>query len=144
MTAELEERRKDEDAIYKDMLSMAQVLNKNADTEKALYSYAKKLYAAYRVEGDEYARDTLNQFTNVLQQEAESGNLDESVQDNIYDIVLKALKDVSEETQSNTSGETENADSGANDAAASNEVENSAGNINEQAKDWQIDLLLRV
>lgn len=34
--------------------------------------------------GDDYAKEVLTQFTNVLQQEAESGNLDESVQDNIY------------------------------------------------------------
>jgi len=99
VTAELEERRKEEDAAYKDMLSMAETLNSNAETEKALYLYAKKLYTAYRTEGDDYAKEVLTQFTNVLQQEAESGNLDESVQDNIYDIILKALKDVNDELQ---------------------------------------------
>jgi len=70
-----------------------------------MYLYAKKLYTAYRAEGDEYAKEILTQFTNVLQQEAESGNLNEAVQDNIYDIILKALKDVNEELKSNPSDE---------------------------------------
>jgi len=100
VTVELEERRKEEDAAYKDMLSMAEILNSNAETEKALYLYAKKLYIAYRTEGDDYAKEVLTQFTNLLQQETEAGNLNESVQDNIYDIILKALKDVNDELQS--------------------------------------------
>jgi len=109
MTAELEERRKEEDDVYKDMLSMATILNNNADTEQALYLYTKKLYAAYRAEGDQYAKETLSQFTDVLQQESEAGNLSESVKDGIYDIMLKALKDVNEELQSNTAPEPEEA-----------------------------------
>jgi len=79
---------------------MAEILNSNAETEKALYLYAKKLYIAYRTEGDDYAKEVLTQFTNLLQQETEAGNLNESVQDNIYDIILKALKDVNDELQS--------------------------------------------
>jgi len=109
VTAELEERRKEEDAAYKDMLAMAEILNSNAETEKALYLYAKKLYTAYRAEGDDYAKEVLTQFTNVLQQETEAGNLNEAVQDNIYDIILKALKDVNEELQSKQADEPEEA-----------------------------------
>jgi len=105
MAVELEERRKEEDAAYKDMLSMVEVLNSNAETEKALYLYAKKLYAAYRTEGDEYAKDILTQFTNLLQQEGDAGNLNKSVQDRIYDIVLEALKDVNDELKEGSQAE---------------------------------------
>lgn len=48
---QMEERKKEEDAAYKDMISMAETLNSNADIEQALYLYAKKLYTAYRTEG---------------------------------------------------------------------------------------------
>jgi len=128
VTAELEERRKEEDAAYKDMLNMAETLNANADTEKALYLYAKKLYAAYRTEGDEYAKEILTQFTNLLQQESESGNLDESVQDNIYDIILKALKDVNDELQP-TDGADDAAAAVTNDAAPATQNDNAKSKL---------------
>jgi len=95
--AQEEEKRTAEDGAYQDMLELTDMLNTNFNTEQSLYVYVKKLYSLYRTEGDEYAKNILSQYTNLVQQETESGNISEAVQDEIFNIMLQALKDVNEE-----------------------------------------------
>jgi len=99
--AEAEEQKNAEDQAYQEMLELTDLLNTNYNTEQTLYVYVKKLYALYKNEGDEYAKNILMQYTNLIQEATESGNLSEMVQDEIYSIVLQALKDVNEELSQN-------------------------------------------
>lgn len=110
----MEEQRMAEDQAYQDMLEIAEALNTNSKTEESLYLYVKKLFFLYKTEGkvtlayrnqitvplhnsisgDEYAKSLLSQYTTLIQQETEAGNISESVQDDIYSIPLtKILKD---------------------------------------------------
>jgi len=97
-------KKKVEDKALKDMVEMAEVLSKNEKTEQTLYNYVKKLYILYKSEGDEYARDILKKYTATIKQGADSGNMNEAVQDSIFAIILQALNDANQELGINQPG----------------------------------------
>jgi len=104
MVAEMEKQKKIEDQALQDMVEMAQVLSKNEKTEQTLYNYIKKLYTLYKSEGDEYARDILKKYTASIKQAADSGTMNEVVQDSIFAVILQALNDVNQELGINQPG----------------------------------------
>jgi len=101
MVAQAEEQKSAEDQAYQEMLELTDMLNTNYNTEQTLYVYIKKLYAMYKKDGDEYAKSILMQYTNLIEEATQAGNISETVQDEIYSIILQALKDVNEELSQN-------------------------------------------
>ncbi|KFD72128.1 hypothetical protein M514_04216, partial [Trichuris suis] len=79
------------------MISLADMLSNYYQTEEALYTSAKLLYRLFRTEGDVYAKKKLQKFVEVMQNSVAKGQLSAPVKQNVYEIILRAIKDVNSE-----------------------------------------------
>ncbi|CDW51885.1 capsular polysaccharide biosynthesis [Trichuris trichiura] len=79
------------------MISLADMLSNYYQTEEALYTSAKLLYRLFRTDGDVYAKKKLQKFVEVIQNSVAKGQLSAPVKQNVYEIILRAIKDVNSE-----------------------------------------------
>uniref|UniRef100_A0A5S6QBQ9 Uncharacterized protein n=1 Tax=Trichuris muris TaxID=70415 RepID=A0A5S6QBQ9_TRIMR len=97
LSKEVAQQNEQIDDTFGYMITLTDLLSNYYQTEEALYTSAKLLYRLFRMEGDVYAKKKLQKFVEIIQDSAAKGQLSAPVKQNVYEIVLRAIKDVSSE-----------------------------------------------